>query len=111
MENFQFRGSNSECYSKAFFDVCVIYSAYIHVCVYVIITKLFFSFFFSLPQTIVTAMGNLAPPLQLASSANQWRMDYILNLANQKDFDFPSVSIAPRFQYQLDIPRCVCECK
>ncbi|KAG5279463.1 hypothetical protein AALO_G00078060 [Alosa alosa] len=41
-------------------------------------------------ETIVTAMGTLAPPLQLACPASQWRMEYILNLANQKDFDFPS---------------------
>lgn len=47
--------------------------------------------FFSL-QTIVTAMGNLAPPVELANPENQFRIDYILNLANQIDFDFPPVS-------------------
>lgn len=43
-------------------------------------------------QTIVTAMGNLAPPVELANPENQFRIDYILNLANQIDFDFPPVS-------------------
>lgn len=37
-------------------------------------------------------MGNLAPPVELANSENQFRIDYILNLANQIDFDFPPVS-------------------
>lgn len=45
------------------------------------------------PQTIVTAMGNLAPPVELANAENQFRIDYILNLANQIDFDFPPVSV------------------
>ncbi|EMP35811.1 Guanine nucleotide-binding protein G(s) subunit alpha [Chelonia mydas] len=39
-------------------------------------------------ETIVTAMGNLAPPVELANPENQFRIDYILNLANQIDFDF-----------------------
>uniref|UniRef100_A0A8C5QYW4 Guanine nucleotide-binding protein G(s) subunit alpha n=1 Tax=Leptobrachium leishanense TaxID=445787 RepID=A0A8C5QYW4_9ANUR len=39
-------------------------------------------------ETIVTAMGNLAPPVELASPDNQFRIDYILNLASHKDFDF-----------------------
>lgn len=37
-------------------------------------------------------MGNLAPPVELAHPENQFRIDYILNLANQIDFDFPPVS-------------------
>ncbi|XP_078507964.1 guanine nucleotide-binding protein G(s) subunit alpha isoform X3 [Lissotriton helveticus] len=41
-------------------------------------------------ETIVTAMGNLAPPVELSNPANQFRIDYILNLANHKDFDFSS---------------------
>lgn len=45
-------------------------------------------------QTIVTAMSNLTPPVQLASPENQYRIEYILNLVNQKDFEFPSVSTA-----------------
>ncbi|XP_075757246.1 guanine nucleotide-binding protein G(s) subunit alpha isoform X3 [Pelodiscus sinensis] len=40
-------------------------------------------------ETIVTAMGNLAPPVELANPENQFRIEYILNLANQIDFDFP----------------------
>uniref|UniRef100_A0A672H402 Guanine nucleotide-binding protein G(s) subunit alpha n=1 Tax=Salarias fasciatus TaxID=181472 RepID=A0A672H402_SALFA len=42
------------------------------------------------PQTIVSAMTTLTPPCQLASPANQFRIDYVLNQVNQKDFDFPS---------------------
>uniref|UniRef100_A0A665UG55 Guanine nucleotide-binding protein G(s) subunit alpha n=1 Tax=Echeneis naucrates TaxID=173247 RepID=A0A665UG55_ECHNA len=38
-------------------------------------------------QTIVTAMSNLTPPVQLACPENQYRIEYILNLVNQKDFD------------------------
>nr|XP_006639766.1 PREDICTED: guanine nucleotide-binding protein G(s) subunit alpha isoform X1 [Lepisosteus oculatus] len=41
-------------------------------------------------ETIVTAMSTLAPPVQLACPDNQFRIDYILNLANQKDFEFPT---------------------
>uniref|UniRef100_A0A803ST59 Guanine nucleotide-binding protein G(s) subunit alpha n=1 Tax=Anolis carolinensis TaxID=28377 RepID=A0A803ST59_ANOCA len=41
-------------------------------------------------ETIVTAMGNLAPPVELANPENQFRIDYILNLASQIDFDFPT---------------------
>ncbi len=43
-------------------------------------------------QTIVAAMTTLTPPCQLASPANQCRIDYVLNQVNQKDFEFPSVS-------------------
>lgn len=48
--------------------------------------------FVYLQQTIVTAMSNLTPPVQLASPENQYRIEYILNLVSQKDFEFPSVS-------------------
>ncbi|KAF7711322.1 guanine nucleotide-binding protein G(s) subunit alpha isoform X2 [Silurus meridionalis] len=41
-------------------------------------------------ETIVTAMNNLVPPVQLACPANQFRIEYILNLTNQKDFEFTS---------------------
>lgn len=44
-------------------------------------------------QTIVTAMNSLVPPVQLACPANQFRIEYILNLTNQKDFEFTSVRI------------------
>ncbi|MBN3325173.1 NELFD factor, partial [Atractosteus spatula] len=43
-------------------------------------------------ETIVTAMSTLAPPVQLACPDNQFRIDYILNLANQKDFEFPTTA-------------------
>lgn len=43
-------------------------------------------------QTIVAAMNTLTPPCQLACPENQSRIDYVLNLVNQKDFDFPTVS-------------------
>uniref|UniRef100_A0A096M4Z1 Guanine nucleotide-binding protein G(s) subunit alpha n=1 Tax=Poecilia formosa TaxID=48698 RepID=A0A096M4Z1_POEFO len=41
-------------------------------------------------ETIVTAMSTLTPPVQLACPENQYRIEYVLNLVNQKDFDFPS---------------------
>lgn len=43
-------------------------------------------------QTIVAAMNTLTPPCKLACPENQFRISYVLNLVNQKDFDFPSVS-------------------
>ncbi|XP_036427521.1 guanine nucleotide-binding protein G(s) subunit alpha isoform X1 [Colossoma macropomum] len=39
-------------------------------------------------ETIVTAMSTLTPPVQVACPENQFRIQYILNLANQKDFEF-----------------------
>lgn len=44
-------------------------------------------------ETIVTAMSTLTPPVRLANPAHQFRIEYILNLVNQKDFVFTSVSI------------------
>uniref|UniRef100_A0A673A6U2 Guanine nucleotide-binding protein G(s) subunit alpha n=1 Tax=Sphaeramia orbicularis TaxID=375764 RepID=A0A673A6U2_9TELE len=41
-------------------------------------------------ETIVAAMSTLTPPCQLASPANQSRIDYVLNQVTQKDFEFPS---------------------
>ncbi len=38
-------------------------------------------------------MSVLVPPVRLACTANKLRIDYILNLANQKDFEFTPVSI------------------
>ncbi|KAK7884331.1 hypothetical protein WMY93_027454 [Mugilogobius chulae] len=40
-------------------------------------------------ETIVTAMSTLTPPVELACPGNQHRIDYVLNLVNQKDFEFP----------------------
>uniref|UniRef100_A0A8C7P1R0 Guanine nucleotide-binding protein G(s) subunit alpha n=1 Tax=Oncorhynchus mykiss TaxID=8022 RepID=A0A8C7P1R0_ONCMY len=39
-------------------------------------------------ETIVTAMNTLTPPVRLANPAHQFRIEYILNLVNQKDFEF-----------------------
>ncbi|XP_043945905.1 guanine nucleotide-binding protein G(s) subunit alpha isoform X1 [Protopterus annectens] len=39
-------------------------------------------------DTIVTAMNTLVPPVPLANPENQFRVNYILNFANQKDFEF-----------------------
>ncbi|CAG03238.1 unnamed protein product [Tetraodon nigroviridis] len=41
-------------------------------------------------ETIVLAMSTLTPPVQLACPDNRHRIEYILNLVNQKDFEFPS---------------------
>uniref|UniRef100_A0A8C7VDY6 Guanine nucleotide-binding protein G(s) subunit alpha n=1 Tax=Oncorhynchus mykiss TaxID=8022 RepID=A0A8C7VDY6_ONCMY len=43
-----------------------------------------------LKNTIVTAMSTLTPPVRLANPAHQFRIQYILNLVNQKDFEFTS---------------------
>ena len=43
-------------------------------------------------QTIVAAMSNLVPPVELANPENQFRVDYILSVMNVPDFDFPPVS-------------------
>ncbi|KAK7915628.1 hypothetical protein WMY93_011389 [Mugilogobius chulae] len=41
-------------------------------------------------ETIVAAMSTLTPPCQIACPANQSRIEYVMNLVNQKDFEFPS---------------------
>lgn len=46
-------------------------------------------------QTIVAAMSNLVPPVELANPENQFRVDYILSVMNVPDFDFPPVSRVP----------------
>lgn len=43
-------------------------------------------------QTIVGAMNTLVPPVPLANPENQFRLEYILNLTNQKNFEFTPVS-------------------
>uniref|UniRef100_A0A452S7Z3 Guanine nucleotide-binding protein G(s) subunit alpha n=1 Tax=Ursus americanus TaxID=9643 RepID=A0A452S7Z3_URSAM len=40
-------------------------------------------------ETIVAAMSNLVPPVELANPENQFRVDYILSVMNVPDFDFP----------------------
>lgn len=65
-------------------------------------------------QTIVAAMNTLTPPCQLACSANQFRVEYVLGLINQKDFDFPSVSLTLLLSKSSSLPplqsflRCNC---
>lgn len=46
-------------------------------------------------QTIVAAMSNLVPPVELANPENQFRVDYILSVMNVPNFDFPPVSSTP----------------
>uniref|UniRef100_H2SJB9 Guanine nucleotide-binding protein G(s) subunit alpha n=1 Tax=Takifugu rubripes TaxID=31033 RepID=H2SJB9_TAKRU len=41
-------------------------------------------------NTIVLAMSTLTPPVQLACPDNRHRIEYILSLVSQKDFEFPS---------------------
>ncbi len=55
-------------------------------------------------------MSVLVPPVRLACTANKLRIDYILNLANQKDFEFTPVSIkrlchpiTPRFCFRESV--------
>lgn len=40
--------------------------------------------------TISGAMSTLAPPVSLENPANQFRVDYIQDVASQPDFDYPS---------------------
>lgn len=58
--------------------------------------------FVYLQQTIVTAMSNLTPPVQLACPENQHRIEYVFNLVSQKDFEFPSVSSKSDFTNVFD---------
>ena len=37
-------------------------------------------------------MSTLTPPVSLENPANQFRVDYIQDVASQQDFDYPSVS-------------------
>jgi guanine nucleotide-binding protein G(s) subunit alpha len=37
-------------------------------------------------------MSTLVPPVSLANHENQWRVDYIQDVASQPDFDYPAVS-------------------
>lgn len=42
--------------------------------------------------TITGAMSTLNPPVQLSDPDNQWRVDYIQDVASQPDFDYPPVN-------------------
>ena len=55
------------------------------------VTVLWFRFLILL-QTITGAMSTLTPPVSLENAANQFRVDYIQDVASQPDFDYPSVS-------------------
>jgi hypothetical protein len=44
-------------------------------------------------QTITGAMSTLVPPVQLENHDNQWRVDYIQDVASNPDFDYPTVSL------------------
>jgi len=45
-------------------------------------------------QTITGAMSTLTPPVTLENAAtNQFRVDYIQDVASQPDFDYPPVSL------------------
>lgn len=47
------------------------------------------------PKTITGAMSTLVPPVQLENPDNQWRVDYIQDVASNPDFDYPTVSAIP----------------
>ena len=40
--------------------------------------------------TITGAMSTLGPPVSLENPENQWRVDYIQDVASQPDFDYPA---------------------
>lgn len=59
----------------------------------------FFLFLFSVShricvsfQTITGAMSTLTPPVALEDPANQSKVDYIQEVSNSPDFDYPPVS-------------------
>ena len=41
-------------------------------------------------------MSTLNPPVPLENPDNQFRVDYMQDVASQKDFDYPPVSIFKR---------------
>lgn len=47
-------------------------------------------------------MASLNPPVLLENPDNQFRVDYMLNVASQPDFDYPAVS----FILQLYMYKC-----
>jgi len=53
-------------------------------------------------------MSTINPPVELEDSGNQYRLEYIQNIATQADFDYPQVTTSTaefvyvvRFLYQL----------
>ena len=57
-------------------------------------------------------MSTLTPPVPLENPENQFRVDYIQDVASQPDFDYPSVSMSHvillkfqlKFRFSLDYP-------
>lgn len=46
-------------------------------------------------------MSTLTPPVQIEHPENQFRVDYIQDVASQPDFDYPSVSFASLLKIPL----------
>lgn len=42
-------------------------------------------------KTITGAMSTINPPVPLAETGNQYRLDFIQEFASQPDFDYPQV--------------------
>lgn len=59
-----------------------------HPLVFILLNACFFFFF---PQTIVSAMSTLIPPVPLANPEDQFRIDYIKSIAPLSDFDYSQV--------------------
>jgi len=38
-------------------------------------------------------MSTINPPVELEDSGNQYRLEYIQNIATQADFDYPQVAM------------------
>ena len=51
-------------------------------------------------QTITGAMSTINPPVHLADPSDQFRVDYIQDVASQPDFDYPPVSM-PRLSFSI----------
>lgn len=53
-------------------------------------------------------MSTLVPMVQLEKQENQWRVDYIQDVASQPDFDYPPVCnriifVGPLFRSKLSL--------
>lgn len=55
------------------------------------VTMAYKKFCFSCFQTITGAMSTINPPVPLENPANQFRVDYIQDVASAPDFDYPQV--------------------
>lgn len=54
-------------------------------------------------QTITGAMSTLTPPVALEHPENQFRVDYIQDVASQPDFDYPPVSHLHFLQFTTNL--------